>query len=105
MGSLSNACHVKAKAMLNFLERMRAGRNSQEAINRVADFIVRHFKEDLKEMGVVRDYQVFSGRLLHGCISDAQTADEYVRQVLIPDRLPSIKAFPKTALTYLGSPL
>ena len=64
--------------------------------------MVEQFKYDLKEMGVVQDLHLFSGRgVLHGCIRDAQTADEYVSQVFVPIHLPArmtTKAFLSMAL-------
>ena len=63
-----------------------------EAITRAAGIIIEQFKRDLRDMGVVRDFQLFNGVVLHGCIRDAQTADEYVSRVFVPDYLPSCMA-------------
>lgn len=87
--------------MISFLDKLKAGRNTVEATTRAAGIIVGQFKQDLKEMGVVQDFQLFNGVVLHGCIRDAQTADEYVSRVFVPDHMPSImatKGFLSTAL-------
>jgi hypothetical protein len=100
--ALPNSARASAYSMLNFLEKLRAGRQSVEAITRSAAIIVAQFKQDLKEMGVVRDLQMFSsGVVAHGCIRDAQTADEYVSRAFVPKHLPSrmtTKAFLSVAV-------
>lgn len=90
--SLPNAARATAYSMISFLEKLRAGRNTVEAITRAAGIIVEQFKRDLRDMCVVRDFQLFNGVVLHGCIRDAQTADEYVSRVFVPDYLPSCMA-------------
>ena len=88
-------------SMISFLDKLKAGRNTVEATTRAAGIIVGQFKRDLKEMGVVQDFQLFNGVVLHGSIRDAQTADEYVSRVFVPDHMPSTmatKGFLSTAL-------
>ena len=103
--SLSSACRVKATKIIDFLQKLQAGRNSLDAVLNAAKIIVGQFLIDMEEMGIVDDKQVFQGRLRHGCIREAQTADEYVARVFIPDRLPSrmsTKAFLQMALDLFG---
>ena len=99
---LSTSASATAMKLVRFLDRLRAGRQTADAVQRAASIVVEQFKYDLKEMGVVQDLQLLSGRgVLHGCIRDAQMADEYVSKVFVPEHLPACmttKAFLSMAL-------
>ena len=100
-GTMTSTCRVRAQKVLEFLSKLQAGRNSGDAVVKAAKVIVQQFLFDMGEMGIVADQHVFEGRLRHGCIREAVTAEEYVGKVFVPERLSSrmsTKAFLSMAL-------
>ena len=91
--------------MLQFLDKLKAGRNTQQAITKAAEIIVDQFKHDLVEMGVVRGLRQFQGIVDDGCIKNIMRAEDYVTRVLfVPAHLSSemsTKAFLATAMDLL----
>ena len=86
---MSHAAMNTARTMLCFLDRLRAERNSQDAVGSASLIIVQQFKKDLVEMGVVRNAMAFSTVESDNCVFNVMTATEYVTRVFIPEQLPS----------------
>lgn len=88
LSSLPASARATATQMLDFLDKLRTGRDANEATTRAADVIVLQFKHDLLEMGIVRDVRRFDGNIMDGRVVDTLTADQYVRKVFVVDNLP-----------------
>ena len=97
---LSSAC-ATAAAMLNFLNKLREGPRSHQALTRAATIILEQYQRDLHKMGIVHNPYLFQGKS-SVCFRDAVTAEEYVSRVFShPEQLPSemsMRGFLNTAL-------
>ena len=103
--SLGASARATAVEMLKFLEQLHTGRTMGLASARAASVIVKQFKYDLVEMGVVRSKTHFKGVSGDSCIADAMTAEQYVDRVFVTERLPatmSTKSFLSIAFDLLN---
>ena len=89
MGMLAASARATAKQMLNFLEKLKAHRYSQLAVDQAATIIVTQFKHDLLEMNIVRHLNHFKATAQDGCVFDTCTAGDYAAKVFVPEYLPS----------------
>ena len=79
------ACAM-ALAMLSFLEKLKAGRMTEEATTRAVAITVTQFKHDLVKIGVVPNTKHFSGQWVRqGCLAGGR-----VRQVHRPSALSDV---------------
>lgn len=101
---LSTSARAIAKQIIDFLNVLqdhngRSGRRgSPHMIAKAADIIVLQFKQDLMDIGAVRDIRRLNGDISDGHVKDVMTAGQYVDRVFIPDNLPEGMSF-KTSLS------
>lgn len=96
----SASARATAATMLKFLEQLRAGRTN-DAVARASSVVVTQFKQDLIEIGVVRNCRIFTTIESDGCACDIMSAEEYVARVFVPEHLPpqmSTRSFLRIAM-------
>ena len=78
---LSGSARATAIAMLMFLERLKTGRTSADAILKTSEIVVTQFKRYLVDMRIVPNASTFKKVQGDGYVYDVMTAEEYTDRV------------------------
>ena len=72
-----------------FLDKLKAGCTSPDAILKASEIVVIQFKRDLVDMRIVPNASTFKKVQGDGCVYDVMTAEEYTDRVFHSNWLPS----------------